>query len=518
MGYYCNRIGLMACVILLAGCASLPNNVERTPSYASTDTADTRLGLVSRNEEQAHLGQSGFHALEHGINAFASRLSVIVHAEKTLDLQYYIWHDDLTGKMLLNYLLAAADRGVRVRILLDDLNTSGMDEALAIIDAHPRIEIRLFNPFANRSARIMDIVSDFGRINRRMHNKALIADNQAAIVGGRNIGDEYFDASGEFGFADMDVLAVGPVVNEVSQSFDLYWNSQWAFPLIALSLPDAPSEPDWRALEARSNNFIAEAELTPYVNALRTFNIDTLPEIGDINFSWGQWKLIYDQPNKVESKGVKKDTYLAPTLKEWMDNVESELIIVSPYFVPGTKFTEFLTGLVDKGIKVRVLTNSLSANDVAIVHAGYQRYRKDLVRGGVELYEYKRVNADGGEETKTKAKWPGASLASLHGKYLGADKRFVFVGSFNMDARSVALNTELGVLFESSEYGQRLSRAFDENIIQVAYRLTLDEDSNLRWTTLEAGELVEFDSEPLTGFWKRFYTNLLSIFVPESQL
>lgn len=210
-----------------AGCRSLPENVERRPSFAIDTVVDTALGRALKPLAGAHPDESGFRVLNEGLDAFLSRLALVSRAEKTLDVQYYIWHDDLTGKVLHHQLLAAADRGVRVRLLLDDLDTAGKDEMLHIIDSHPNIEIRLFNPFANRRNRFVDFVTDTRRINRRMHNKSITADNQATIFGGRNIGDEYFDATEEVGFSDLDVLAIGPVVREVSHAFDVYWNSQW---------------------------------------------------------------------------------------------------------------------------------------------------------------------------------------------------------------------------------------------------------------------------------------------------
>ena len=483
---------LLTLPLLISGCASLPTDFERSSSHVITETSSTRLGRDIEPLVKNHPGKSGFHALIEGTDAFATRFYLIQTAEKTLDLQYYIWHDDLTGKVLHNQLLAAADRGVRVRLLLDDLDTAGKDEMLHIIDAHPNIEIRLFNPFANRKRRVGDFLTDTSRINHRMHNKTLTADNQATIFGGRNIGDEYFDAAEIVGFTDLDMLAIGPVVTEVSQSFDLYWNSQWVYPLVAFKKADSIDASQIEAFRQQSDAFIEVA--------------------------WGRWKLVYDQPSKVEAEYVRKETHLAPTLKEGMDKTKSELLIVSPYFVPGTNFTNYLVGLVKSGKRVRIMTNSLAANDVPMVHAGYMRYREDLIKGGVELYEFKAIKGASKETKKTKAKWSGSSRASLHGKYLGFDQRFMFVGSFNLDGRSVALNTELGVFFESPHYAQMMAKGFDQNAMIKAYQVVLTDDEELQWVTLEDGKKVRFDVEPDTGFWKRFGTDFMSIFVPESQL
>ena len=504
--------------LFMSGCASLPTDFERSPSHLIKETSDTRLGYVIEPVVAIHPEKSGFHALTEGIDAFATRLYLVQTADKTLDIQYYIWHDDLTGKALHNQLLAAADRGVRVRLLLDDLDTAGKDEMLHIIDAHPNIEIRLFNPFANRSSRFGDFLTDTTRINHRMHNKSLTADNQVTIFGGRNIGDEYFDAAEEVGFSDLDVLAIGPVVTEVSQSFDLYWNSQWVYPLAAFK-PDKPVDTSQiMAFREQSDAFIQAARSSEYADAIRALDIAKLPSAAELDYSWGRWKLVYDQPSKVEAMDVKKETHLAPTLKEGMDKTKSELLIVSPYFVPGSNFTNYLVGLVKSGKRVRILTNSLAANDVPMVHAGYMRYREDLVKGGVELYEFKAIKGASKETKKTKAKWSGSSRASLHGKFLGFDRRFMFVGSFNLDGRSVALNTELGVFFESPKYAQMMAKGFDQNSMIKAYRVLLTDDDELQWVTLEDGKEVRFVVEPEAGFWKRFGAGFMSIFVPESQL
>ncbi len=505
--------------LFVSGCASLPTDFERTQSYVIKDTAKTRLGREIQPLVAKHPGKSGFHALSAGTDAFAARLQLILKAEKSLDLQYYIWHDDLTGKIFHNRLLHAADRGVRVRLLLDDLDTAGKDETLRILDAHPNIEIRLYNPFASRGVRLGEFITDTRRINRRMHNKSITADNQATIFGGRNIGDEYFDATEDVGFSDLDVMAIGPVVTEVSQQFDLYWNSQWVYPLSAFKAKEPINKDQIKVFRKDSDAFVADAKKTAYAAAIRALEIVNLSSMADLDFTWGKWYLVYDQPSKVEAEKVKVGTHLAPKLKEGMDKTKKELIIVSPYFVPGTEFTDYLVSLVkNKGVRVRILTNSLAANDVALVHAGYMRYREDLIKGGVELYEFKPIKGVTKQPKKTKAKWSGSSRASLHGKFFGFDRRYLFVGSFNLDARSVALNTELGAYFESSRYAKRLADGFDKNIMLKAYRVLLNDDGLMEWVTLENGKKVTFIVEPETGFWKRFGTDFLSIFVPESQL
>jgi putative cardiolipin synthase len=510
---------LLFCALLLqGGCASLPETVVKTPSYALTGTDGTQLGAAVQPLAQAHPGLSGFHILNDGLQAFAARLLLVQSAQRSLDLQYYIWHDDLTGRVLHNQLLAAADRGVRVRLLLDDLDTAGKEEMLHLIDAHPNIEIRLYNPFANRGLRAGDFVTDSRRVNHRMHNKSLTADNQASIFGGRNIGDEYFDAAEEVGFADLDVLAVGPVVGEVSQAFDLYWNSEWVYPLASFP-PDSPvTAAEVKAFRRQSEADLALARASEYGVAIRALDIGRELNLEGFEYAWGQWVLVYDQPSKVEADEVRRETHLAPKLKEAMDRTEQDLIIVSPYFVPGSDFTDYLIGRVDQGVRVRIMTNSLAANDVPLVHAGYMRYREALIEGGVELYEYKASGSVKPGRLSAAPPLPGASLASLHAKYFGFDRRYLFVGSFNLDARSVAINTEMGVYFESPTYALYLSEVFDQIAITRGYRVTLDEGGDMQWTTREDGREVSLDREPDTSFWQRTVTRLLSLIAPESQL
>jgi cardiolipin synthase C len=515
------RTLLLLSALLASGCASLPTDVQRTPTFTLEDTSETKLHNVIQPLVRGHPEKSGFHALSNGIDAYAARLLLVRAAQKSIDVQYYIWHDDLTGRVLHNQLLAAADRGVRVRMLLDDMDTAGKHEVLHIIDAHPNIEVRVFNPFAGRGNRMGDYLTDARRINHRMHNKTMTADNQATIFGGRNIGDEYFDASGHVGFSDLDALAIGPVVDEVSRGFDLYWNSQWVYPLAAFQ-PDEPvTEAMIKGFRNQSDAYLEEARSSKYAEAIRELDIVNMSSVEEMDFAWGKWVLVYDHPSKVDAKEITEETHLGPKLRKAMDKAQDELLIVSPYFVPGTRFTEYLVGLVDRGVRVRIMTNSLAANDVPMVHAGYQRYREALISGGVELYEFKPVIHHGIENEdveKQKKKWMGSSRASLHGKYFGFDQHYIFIGSFNLDGRSVAINTELGVYFESPDYGAWLAKAFDASAMTKGYRVLLNEENELEWVTLEDGKEVRFDVEPETSFWTRFSTDFLSIFVPESQL
>ncbi len=505
-------------VVLAAGCASLPDvaEVTRTPSHALSDPAGTRLYDSLQPLLAGHPGQSGFLALPVGEKAFITRLRLVDAAQKTLDLQYYIWHEDLTGAALHNRLLAAADRGVRVRILQDDLNTTGMDETLRLLDAHENVEVRLFNPFANRERRADDMVTDTARINHRMHNKTLTADAIATVFGGRNIGDEYFAANTEVMFGDMDALAVGPIAGEVSSQFDLYWNSEWSYPIAAFFQGAPISEQELASFRRSSDENFQAARQSDYADALREFALLREESIANLEFAWSSWILAYDHPSKVETKEVSAETHLAPKLLEGLAATERDLLIVSPYFVPGDDMTKFLVGLVDRGVRVRILTNSLLSNDVAAVHAGYIRYREELVRGGVELYE---LRADAGRKFGSTGKEVESEKTSLHAKFFVLDEQRLWVGSYNMDGRSTIFNTELGAFFTSPETARRLSVEFDDaSLINQAFRVELDDDDRLQWVTVRNGEREVLHEEPDTSWWERATTGVMSVIAPEKQL
>ncbi len=510
---------LSMALLTVAGCASLPEHFTRVPSHAMEASADTALARRINPMVAQYPGSSGFLALDEGILAFAARIYLVENAEHSIDVQYYIWHNDLTGNALHASLMQAADRGVRVRILLDDLDTQGKDPLLRTIDSHPNIEVRLYNPFANRETRGLDFIGDTSRVNHRMHNKTLTADNTASIFGGRNIGDEYFDAAEEVGFSDLDALSIGPVVGEISTMFDLYWNSQWVYPLAAFASEQPVTPNDLAELRVQLNASLEQAKASNYGKAIQRLEAEREAPLDQYDFEWGRWVLVYDQPGKVDAKQISRKTHLAPKLLEAMEQAENELLIVSPYFVPGKKFTQRLVDWVDEGVRVRILTNSLAANDVSLVHAGYMRYREDLVAGGVELYEFKSDKSAERREDELTGKWLGSEKASLHGKYFAFDETYVFIGSFNLDGRSASLNTECGVYFESPYYATEIARAFDRKALVKGYRVLLDDSGDMQWLTLdENGREVTVDKEPDTGFWKRFSTGLLSIVVPEGQL
>ena len=482
---------------MIAGCASLPRDVDRPRSTALTDTGNTRLGRALAPLVKANARSTGIHALDNARDAFAARVLLARTAERSLDVQYYIWHPDTSGALLAHELWQAAERGVRVRLLLDDNNTRGMDEAIAALDAHPNVEVRLFNPYANRGFRLVELATDFARVNRRMHNKSFTADSQATIVGGRNVGDEYFGADSPVEFADLDVLAVGAVVPEVSAAFDAYWNSESAYTAAAL----IKQAGQLRALEKIEER----PEAARYLEAVRATPLVQSLLSGSLPLVWAHARVVQDDPAKVLHPPENTELHLLPRLEQALGKPVRELDLVSPYFVPTKDGTAALGALAQRGVRVRVLTNSLAATDVAPVHAGYAKYREELLRTGVRLYELKPRTEE--TQAKDKDRAAGSSDASLHAKTFGVDRSRIFVGSFNFDPRSARLNTEMGIVVDSPALASRLSEALDRDMANVAYEVRLSPDDRLEWIDGD----VRHTSEPGAGPLKRFWIGFLSI-------
>jgi len=500
------HIAAAVALLMIAGCATLPENFDRPVSYAFTDTEDTAFGKERAQERAAHTGKSGFYLLGNGLDAFVARAVLSHYAERSIDVQYYLYHNDLVGRLFTDLLLKAADRGVRIRLLVDDMDLSGRDLGAAALDSHPNMEVRIFNPFSRNVGRTSQFVTRLGSVTRRMHNKSFTVDNQVTILGGRNIGNEYFDADPDLAFADLDVMAIGPVVKEVSSVFDRYWNSELAYPASVLLKGDPPTPEKVEELRGKLNEYVADQNDSNYLQALRNSDLANTIRKEQVEFRWGDAEVVFDQPEKLLHDFSKTEYHLSPMLKPYWEGVEKELIIFSPYFVPGKPGTAFLTQLLaQRGVRVRILTNSLASNDVGLVHSGYQKYRKKLLRGGVELYELNKKLTR--KQRKEKKGAGGSSKASLHAKSFVFDRKQVFIGSLNLDPRAVLHNTEIG---------------FEENIEQVAFRLELKKDENgheqLLWHGWENGKQVVYTHEPHTGFWRRFGIGFMSIWPIESQL
>jgi len=490
----------------IGGCASVDFDHPRTPSQALEPGFDTRLGRQVAKLVAAHPGKSGFHPIYDGVEALATRLLIADRAERSIDAQTYILHADTAGALYLDRLLRAADRGVRVRLLIDDFVTQGYDRGMAALNAHPDLELRVFNPFSRRRGRMLDFVTESGRINRRMHNKSFTIDGVATVVGGRNIGAEYFAGSAEANMGDFDVLAVGPVARDVGEAFDSYWNSKKAVPASALrGAPDDP-EAELAALRERLAQRLEGVESTRFGAALDESLREKIAQDVD-SFLWAPYRLVYDAPER----GVEK---MATPLIDAIEGSQRELLLVSPYFVPLEGGVERFRKLRERGVRVVIVTNSLASTDVVPAHAGYARHRKALLEQGVELHEVRPdVVLSGTERAGTHRAHSG-----LHAKAFIVDRRQLFVGSFNWDPRSVGINTEMGLLIDSPELAKRIATDVEGALARTTYRVTLNEKGELRWVGREDGETVTFDREPHAGFWRRFQAGFAGLLPIQDQL
>lgn len=487
---------------------ALPSLAERTDTVALAESEGqvTRLGQAIAPMEQAHPGLSGIHALVDPHAAFAARMLLAAAAERTLDVQYYIWRNDITGALLFEALRKAADRGVRVRLLLDDNNTPGLDPVLSALDSHPHIEVRLFNPFVVRKHRWLGFATDFARLNRRMHNKSFIADNQAAIIGGRNVGDEYFGATQDVLFTDLDVLAAGPVVRDTSSDFDAYWRSGSSYPASSLlAREDSDGLSEVASLASVSETQPAAAK---YMRALRESRLIQSMLNGELEMQWARTKMVSDDPAKGLGD-LPRESLLTYSLQSILGEPERQVDLISPYFVPGEAGVAALSGWARDGIQIQVLTNSLEATDVSAVHAGYAKRRKALLKAGIKLYEMRRATSDT-DKGRASAGPFGSSGSSLHAKTFSVDRSRIFVGSFNFDPRSAHLNTELGFVIDSPVLATQIDEAFFDEIPASSYEVRLDDDGSLYWLEKRGGELIRHTSEPGARWYKRAWVVLLS--------
>ena len=450
--------------------------------------------------------RSAFRLLPTGIDAFVARAVLIELAERTLDLQYYIFHPDRTGSLIVERLIAAADRGVKVRVLLDDWGTlDKKDESVAGLDAHPNIDVKLFNPYTHRSGleRLRELLTDFTRVNRRMHNKLFVADGVAAILGGRNIGDEYFGVA-ELDFQDVDVLGAGPVARQAAASFDSYWNNPLAVPITALGR-FAPDPNFFTAIRTRLVDRCDGLRATIHSRALVESHLAQELRADDLHVHWATARIVADPPEKIaQPDGTPNRAYLGGQIAPCAQTTRAHLLIVSPYFVPGHMGLDFFAERRRAGVEVQVLTNSLAATDVWLVHAGYMKYRRPLLDLGVKLFEL-RPEAAGATKARASKATIGSSRASLHGKSFVFDRRTVFIGSLNLDPRSLLHNTEVGVLVDSAELAEEVATLFARWASpNMAYEVTRGQNGGLRWTP------GGFTTEPGAGFWRPLGARLFS--------
>jgi putative cardiolipin synthase len=495
---------LLALLLGLSGCASvsMPRQVSQT-----LPASESAFGRSVQRQAAPYDGRSGFRLLPNSNEAFRARAELIRNAQASIDLQYYIVHDGLSTRALVHELLRAADRGVRVRVLLDDTTSDGLDTMMGTLAAHPNIQIRVFNPLhlgrSTGATRAVGRLFNLSRQHRRMHNKLFLVDNSMAIVGGRNLGDEYFDAEPNLNFTDIDLLGVGPVADQLGHSFDQYWNSALSLP-IGDFLWRQPDANDLRASRKRLEISLAQARVKhkALYDRLMAYQSNPRLDAWRNELIWAHSKALWDSPSKVLAQD-EPDPHLLMTqqLAPELANVHRELILVSAYFVPGESGLLYLTSRADAGTSIKLLTNSLEATDVPAVHGGYAPYRRALLEHGVQLYELRRQPGD--PSAYRSLRLYGSSDSSLHSKAIVFDRRKTFIGSFNFDPRSVLWNTEVGVLVDSPELAEYTRDLAVQGMAPaLSYQAKLVGDK-LVWVTEDNGRRRMLTSEP-GGLWRRF--------------
>ena len=498
-------VAVIAVAAVLTGCAGLPRHVHKTPSVAFQHPETTTLGRIVAADE---LGKnlSGFRLLSSGEAAFASLIALADHAERTLDIQYYIIHEDESTLEFLHHVRLAADRGVRVRVLVDDLNTAGEDRRFLHLSSHANVEVRVFNPFtAGRFAtwtRLIASATDIRRINHRMHNKLFVADDALAITGGRNIGDQYFTLDPRSNFVDLDVVAAGAIVPQLSASFDQFWNSKYAYPIASVASsvePEPASPPPVEAQIAEGDKWL-EQEL----------------DAQKLELIWAPATVLADRPAKIASESSPdEELTIANDITALMSTAKQDLSIISPYFIPGKQGVALIAKLVANGVKVRILTNSLASTDSPLVDIGYARYRVPLLKLGVDLREMRPKLG----QKHARFHPFRSSNASLHAKALVIDQKIVFIGSLNMDERSARINSELGLVISSAEIAHEVTSLLDDiSSADGSYKLQLDSRGRVEWLSGEGSARKIWHTEPETSRTERIWLAILSPFAPDELL
>ena len=496
---------------------SLPDISSRKPSYMIDDGEGTKLGRQFTGQVAGNPGKSGVFLLRRGRDAFAARALLARLSEKSLDIQYYMYHQDTVGGLLTYEVLKAADRGVRIRMLIDDIYGNKDEDTWVALDGHEKIEVRLWNPWKRGGNRMIQSIFRARQIDYRMHAKSFTADNQATILGGRNIGDEYFDADVNVAFADIDVLAIGPPVHEVSSEFDAYWNAAHAYPVNLLIRQG--TDQDLTNLREKKDAFIKKQSTSDYVKALTDSDLARGLKDGSLKFSWAEAQVIHDSPQKEDLKKAGRDKLLISQLAPYIIGAKKTVDIVSPYFVPGDRATEALCKLSQDGVKVRILTKSLASNDVSAVHAGYSKYRRRLLRCGVRLFELDESLKD--REGKMFTWLPGLAKSSLHAKTMVFDGEIMFVGSFNFDQRSLHINNEIGLLFQDPEIAQAAAKHFEDNVNKIAFEVSFSRQGgreNMHWTGGVGGPDVVLENEPYASTMQKMTVGIVKFLPIESQL
>lgn len=507
-----DRLASAALAILfllsLGACSTISFEGPKVASYTLADNEDTLFGgILAQWVAQHPGGESSFYPLGGGMDALGARLRLIEGAEKSIDAQYFLMKDDDAGEVFAGSLLRAADRGVRVRFLLDDVFTTVADDLLALLNAHPNIELRLFNPVSRRGLYYLNYAGDFSRANRRMHSKSLTGDNVFTIIGGRNIADEYFQLRDDTEFLDYDVLAMGPIAAEVSAQFDDFWNSDRAVPMDVLNSKITAED-----LAAERAEVASEMAQSIYSEAINSEYMLSLLDGTGATYTAKAW-LLHDEAEKLEKPIDNANMTLINELSTLIDQSDASLFVVSPYFIPTREGMDFWKKTINRGLEVTIVTNSLASTNHVPVHGAYSRYRKEMLAMGASVYEI-RANAI----TRPADADEGARQAvTLHTKVIVIDKRYLFVGSLNLDPRSVAINAELGLVIDSPELVDMVMGNAKEVLEEMSYKVELNEKNRLTWHGTQEGKPVIETREPQTSWWRRFQSRLYRV-LPESQL
>jgi putative cardiolipin synthase len=502
---------LAALLLFLAGCVGVPFDYPKAASHALPPDPDTSAGGAYQEWLVEHPGESGFIGLANGTEALGARMRLIAGAEHSIDAQYFILKNDRAGALFVTKLLNAADRGVRVRLLIDDIFSPGVDRPLSLLSSHPNVQVRLFNPLSRQGFRYWSYLFSFDRVNRRMHNKSFTVDGSMSIVGGRNIGEEYFELKQSVMFEDYEVLAIGPVVPEIGAAFDTFWNSELAVPVEAFDIKIDPADLDiWREYISKK---AGESANGIYAQAVNSTLLRDIKE-RRIQPTAAQAVLITDSPEKLLNEvGDRELATLAAELGQRFRAAQREILIVTPYFIPQESGARTIEKILAKGIRVIIVTNSLASTNHVAVHSGYARYRKRLLQAGAEIYE---IRADFiGKDTDWGHK---PTQVTLHSKASVVDRETIFIGSLNFDPRSILINTEMGLFIDSVEVGGVFTQRLLDGLPRVTWKVDLDDKGKLRWTYAWDGERQVLHEEPQASWGRRFMAGLYGILPIEGQL
>ena len=505
----CARVlALVVLCLAVVGCTNVPFDTPKVASYAADRPVGRLVGTDVESELASRSEHSALIPLADGNDALGARIGMIEAAKHSIDMQYFLLKPDLVGAILTAALLDAADRGVRVRFLLDDVFTTASDRELAVLDAHPNVELRLMNPLSRKSPKFWNFLFDFNRVNRRMHNKSMTVDRALGIVGGRNVADEYYRVDTTVEFADFDMLVAGPVIQEIADQFDIYWNDPQAVPLAAFvsierrTLSELSAELEQREAEALAGLYKRAVDST-YIADLRA---------GKIQPSYARTSVSHDLPDKLQVPVPQGDRILAQDLLNTMAGAKEDVILVTPYFVPEDWGAQFFSDLARRGVRVRIITNSLASTNHAYVHAGYKRHRKLLVDAGVELHEIRAdaIAVTTGPET--------APNITMHAKIAVVDGQKIFVGSMNFDPRSIKINSEFGIFIDDPLSGEAFRQSLIEDLPQMTFAVRPTSAGGLAWIYDNGSRQDVFPDDPGASAWRKFVAGLTGLLPVEGQL